>query len=427
MVPGVINAFAGVLGAFSIGYFTLPIFYIDMTPMRNLAPEVVASVTWMALLFHICVLVGLEIARSRISTIRPFTLPMIDGLLSRNWWPSTIVAASVYFVYITTIQLTSYSSDDFNSFFEEQTPFAGAVGFLGRFALGMIAVNLAAAVYAKRPARVATGLVILALIELILIGKGQRFVFIAPLFTVFAAMMARRQYRAAAIGILVGVGALVLVSPFAVMLREARTTDRTLTASNVSYDLGESPGQALLQSMLDRADGLEVATVLRDHFDRRGSGIGPRYYFSVLMVPIPRVLLGQKPTALSTTGTADGEISVLAWQLQKGNSLGSLTAFGFIVPYREGGWPMVIINGMATGLLFGFLLRTFARGGPVGQVLFTISFVNWCVARVPPSFWEAMVDVMTYLPIVLTLVLLNFFLSRRASGALPTKPPTIVA
>lgn len=426
VAPGVINVFAAVLGVFSIGYFQLPIFFIELTPMRSLDPEIVATVAWMALLFHLCVLAGLEFARSRLHNIPPLRLGAIDRTMTANWWVTTAVAATVYLTYILTVETTSYAAENVEAYYADRSAFAGIIAFLAGLALTVIAVNLALAVRDRRRGAVLTGLALLLVIELILLGRGQRLIFIAPLFSVFAAFAAQRQYRAAAVGSLIGVVALVLVSPFAVVLREARAADRSVTASTVDFDLGATPGSALLQSLVDRADGLEVATVLKDHFDRRGGGMNARYYYSVLVIPVPRFLYPTKPQILSDTGEAGGEASVLAWQLRKGNSLGSLTAFGFIIAYREGGWPMVIVNGLAAGAMFGFLLLSFARGGFVAQCFFCIAFVSWSVAKVPPSLWEALVNVLTYLPVLAGLLLLNTLLSLRAtkSSGAPLSAPS---
>jgi hypothetical protein len=90
-----------------------------------------------------------------------------------------------------------------------------------------------------------------------------------------------------------------------------------------------------------------------------------------------------------------------------GSNTGSLTAFGSVIAYREGGWSWIPVNGLLAGMLIAWLLNWFQRGGLLSQAFFAMAFVNWSIRKVPPSLFEVMVDVMTYLPVLAVLYVLN--------------------
>ncbi len=101
------------------------------------------------------------------------------------------------------------------------------------------------------------------------------------------------------------------------------------------------------ESILGRSDLISVTVYMKDYIDNVGY-VGWEYYYSVLVSPVPRFLYPDKPYVLSSNGRLDGEISALAWKEIMGG-LGSLTAFGGLTAYREGGWLGVVLDGFADG------------------------------------------------------------------------------
>lgn len=408
--PNAIHIFSATIGVFSVGYYILPLFFRGMTTLRRVTDQDVQSVAFMSLLYFICLLGGLELVKLNARKVRPLKMDMIDDFSRRHWWMVTIIASIIYITYINTANLTSYASADFNAYFEKRSPLAGITAFFSSLSLGLLAVNFAIALRNRRWIRVSVLMALLFYIEIKLLGAGQRLIFITPLLTIFSSFVAARQYRTSAIALGAGVFALLVISPFAVALREARGSSSTANVSAVSVNYRTGVVETTLQSILDRADLLYVMVHLKRHVDSHGF-VGPKFYTSVLAIPIPRAIYPKKPYVLSDTGRADGEASILAWHLMVGPSNGSLTAFGSIVAYRTGGWVMVVIDGIAAGILFALALTSFGNGGVVGRALFAVAFVNWSVRKVPPSFFEAMVDVMTYLPVVVILIIINSLLS----------------
>jgi hypothetical protein len=409
--PSITSAFLATVSLFSIGYMQLPILFRGMTTLQDVDDTLLSQVVGMELLFFTCVVAGVWLADRRKISLGGIRLRVLDGILTRHWWVTTIVAAGLYLAYLSTADLTSYASEDYNAFFEDRSALTGVLSFFSGMSLAVLALNLVIAFQRRRWYRFGFVALLFALIEGRLVQGAQRLLFIEPLFMIFACFVGLKQYRTAFLAIATGVAALVLVSPFAVALREARAAEASAQTSVSSFSYGSNPLETLLQSILDRADLIYVSTRMKDYVDLHGY-VGSKYYLSVLEIPIPRALYPDKPYALSDTGDMHGEASVLAWHIVVGNQIGSLTQFGAIVAYREGGWIAVILDGFAAGLLFGVALNMFSRGGYIAHIFLPIAFVNWSVRKVPPSFSEAMVDVMTYVPIFAGLYLLAAVLSR---------------
>ncbi len=408
--PSALTAFCAVSGVFSIGYYGLPMLLIERSTLRYLPESEISITIGMALLFLVGLLTGVLAQQSRgAANDSKFSFNMLDGFLLRHWWYGAALSNAVIISYYALDTITIYQVSDVEGFFESQSVFQGLLGFLSSFAQAFSALYLVHALGKKNKIRILFAGAGILIQTLLVLDAGQRLVLITPLFLVMAAMVAFRSFRMAGATLGAGVAFLLIISPFAVAVRSgAWNNTQDLQAETFTY--GENAVDNVLQSIVDRGDILQNMATLKAHVDLHGK-VGPMYYYSVLVIPIPRAIYPEKPYVLSDTGTIDGDASVLAWRLSVGPSLGSLTAFGSIVAYREGGLLWVPINGFLTGLLIAFLLTWFQRSGFTGHAFFCMAFLNWGIRKVPPSLMEVMVDVMTYLPVLGALYVLNQLLA----------------
>jgi hypothetical protein len=420
--PGVKTVFCAAVALFSLGYFGLPMLLIERSTLRYLPEAELAGTIGMALLFLLAWVAGMLAHSLRGRGGPGLALPQLDQLLERYWWAGAIASNAVIIAYGALRTQTFYQVASVDDFVAGRSSFEGILGFASGLAQALAAAYLVAALYQRNKARIGFAGAGVLIQVLLVLGAGQRLIIITPVLLVMAAMVARQNFRLAGATLGAGIALMLVVSPFAVAVRTgAWNNTQDLQAESFSY--GEDPIETMLQSIVDRGDILQNTATLKAHVDANGV-VGPTYYLSVLAIPIPRIVYRSKPYVLSDTGTIDGEASVLAWRLTVGPTLGSLTAFGSIIAYREGGWLWVPINGFLTGFLMSVLLSWFQRGGFVGQAFFCLAFFNWSIRKVPPSLMEVMVDVMTYLPVILGLYVINRLLEGETRAAAPVAAQT---
>lgn len=411
--PHPLTMFAGTLCIFATGYYGLPMLLIERSALRYLPEAEIVAPIAMALLFMVMLLVGMiSIGSWAERKGGPgLRLPVIDQALLRHFWVGLIACNAIVIGYNATNVQTFYQVSGVEAYLETRSAFSGMIGFFLGLAQALSAVYFAMAIRDRNRRRMIAAAICTLGQMAVVATAGQRLIFITPIIMVMAALVSQRAYRTAGIALASGIVALLIISPFAVALRSGAWNDtREIVAENFTY--GDSPLETMVQSIVDRGDILQNTVALKGYVDSRGY-VNAQYYYSVLTIPVPRFVYPGKPYILSDTGTMDGEASIIAWRLLVGNSIGSLTAFGPIVAYREGGWLWLPINGLLTGGLFAFLLSAFSRGGTLGNVLYVMAFFNWGIMKVPPSFMEAMVAVMTYLPVIAVLVVINQLLQAR--------------
>lgn len=403
--PNPLHVYSAVVGLFSIAYYGVPTVLIERSTLRYLPENELIAMISMALIYLLAVLLGISVFQARFKSVPGVRMRLIDHYIETHWWKGTIASNLIVFLYSFNRVQTFYQTDSVENFIDSQSSLAGFLGFIILLIQGLTGVYLARAIAARDTRRIAVAAAGILIQTAMVITAGQRLIFITPALLVFAALVAQRSYREAGSALVIAVVALLAISPFAVALRYgAWNGTQDVVAESFTY--GENPIDTMLQSIVDRADILETMTALKAHVDANGH-VGPIYYYSVLVVPVPRFLYRSKPAILSGDGSRGGEASVLVWRLLMGPSLGSLTAFGSIVAYREGGWLWVPINGFLAGMMYSLLLTTFSRGGIVAHAFFGIAFFRWAVAKVSPSLMEMMVDVMTYLPVIAVLLIIN--------------------
>jgi len=405
--PNAFSIFSATLGLFSIGYYSLPLVLRSFSTLDRVSDVDVNEAALMSIIYIICVLASFRMAASRSGRFRGFQFREIDRLAVENWWPVTTIAAILYLAYIMSTTLTFYNADSIEDYLQDRSQIVGILGFFSNYLLAILSLNFAIAIQQRRMFRVGVVLLIYAVIEVRLAQGAQRLLFITPIFMVVTALAGLRQYRVAGTALLTGVAALLVVSPFFVAQRGVRG-DAPSARTQVSYEKGV--GVTTLQSIADRSDLIYNMTFLKRYVDSHGY-VGPLFYESVLVTPIPRFLMRNKPFVLSDNGRPDGEASILAWRLIVGESLGSLTAFGPIVAYREGGWAALVFDGLAAGVLFALSIGIAARSGFFGLAFLPLLFLNFTVTKVPTSFFEGLAGVLVLLPMLFTLLLVNAFLA----------------
>lgn len=411
--PNIYTAFIAVSALFSLGYYAMPMVLIDRSELRYLPESELVAVITMALMFFVSLVAGFAAMR-RIGWQAPaMQLPALDTMLERYWWGGAILSNAITIAYNATATLTFYQTQAVEEFVAQRSVFSALLSFFAMFAKALAACYLARSIVERSIVKIVFCLACMFVQVAQVIGGANRLLFITPMVLAFAAIIAMRQFRTAGIVLSSTIAALLVFSPFAVALRAgAWNSTQDIQAKTFTY--GQDPVDTVLQSIVDRGDILNSMAMLKTYTDRNGR-VGLPYYMSVAVIPIPRAIFPDKPAILSADGRQETEASVLVWRLKMGNSLGSLTAFGAVVAYREGGWGWVPVNGVLAGALFAIFLGVFGRGGIIGHAFFAMAFLSWAIQKVPPSLMEAMATVMTYLPLVFGLYAINWVLMQASS------------
>ena len=409
-----IDTHLAVLGLFSIGYYPLVVLLKFLTPLQFESEHDIFAALSIHWLFIIMLLFGVYIGKRFIAKKVKFEVNLIDNFLYKNKFYLSMCAFCVYMVYYFTQPLTSYSSSDFEGYFNNRGPLFVIISTFGGLSLAFLAISVAA-IWAERKMRQLLVVSSLFIICVILTLKlGQRLTMLTPIIILFVGLIIFKMRKKAFNVILAVVFSLVLFSPFAVYFRSTRTDSIVGERTSSGFSYGDNPATTMLQSILDRGDLIYNTVKMKPYIDNEPLP-GPIYYASVAAIPIPKFILKNKPYILSTNGSQSGELSILTWITQKGSLTGSLTAFGGLVAYREARWFGVVLNGFSTGLLFVFFSRWLGGGGYFAKVLYGALFVTLAVKKVPPSFFEAMAEFMGLLPFIILASILASLLSRKRS------------
>ncbi|MCA1469233.1 O-antigen polysaccharide polymerase Wzy [Bradyrhizobium sp. IC3195] len=422
----VLDCQLGVIALFSIGYFVLPVLFERLANLDRFSDEDIFVALLIHTLFLIGVVAGSSLGRKYFKTVRPAELSLVDSFLKRHRIFFGVSAFAVFVTYISTQDITSYAATDFEAYFRERSPFFAIIAAFGGLSLALLATLVATTWRDQSFAQ----LIILGSMFLVALvmsaGLGQRLVALTPVMMLLVNLYMTRQRKRALRLLVAAIVAFLFFSPFAIYLRELRTERSSITGQGAitGYSIGDNPFEKGLRSIVDRADLINVTIRMKPHIDGSAPP-GLTYYSSVFLIPFPKLLIGEKPFLLSTDGTMDTELSVWAWSTLIGGT-GSLTAFGGLVAYREGGWLWIPINGMLTGILFAFLARLLGSGGTAMQWLYSVLFVVLSVKKVPPSLFEALGELLGQLPFIAVLVALNRFFTGSATTnrrKAPSLPP----
>jgi hypothetical protein len=312
-----------------------------------------------------------------------------------------------YMVYFFSTDHTSYSSESFEDFFHERSPLYSLISMVGTYAQASMVVCFAYNLTFRRDKSIHLQAIAFIITIVLLLSLGQRLALITPLIMFFISLSMFGQGKLANKIVVFTILLLILVSPFAVSLRGMQEgVSGKMNSISSASDFEHSGGviNDSIKSIIERADILNNTVYLKEYIDYYGY-VGSKYYTSVLVAPIPKIIYPNKPYLMSDDGTLWGDISVLAWRIKLGESTGSLTAFGGITAYRQAGWIGILLDGLLCGALASFLIMYLSNGGMVGKIFFTLIFISMSIKRVPPSFLELL---SSFLPLVVILVFGKF-------------------
>jgi hypothetical protein len=402
----------GVIGVFSVGYYCLPIWFKQLSPLRDLPVRDIVAATMIHWLFLAALIVGTESGRQVIAIRKGLMTDHLDRVIT-NFHPILVFTAfAIYIWYYFTQDITSYSSGNFESFFANRGPLFAIIANISNLSLAFMAYSVALAwKNGSRNALLYSGM--LGFCLLLLFFVGQRLALLAPVIMLLGSLAITGQAGRAKGLLGIAVAILLVVSPIAVFVRQSLADKNAATATSAvsSFSYGDNAAGTIFQSIIDRGDLIYVTARMKPYIDAEPRP-GFIYYGSVLAIPIPKAVFpGHKPYLLSTNGAPGGELSIKSWLTLLGGT-GSLSAFGGIVAYREASWFGVLLNGLATGVLFIFLNRWLGRGGILAGVFYAQLFVLITVKKVPPSFFEALAELMGLLPLMLILILINWLLTK---------------
>ena len=416
-----ITAQLGVLALFSIGYYPLPVFFQTMTDLRDYDDQTISTALLIHFVFLVFLLFGVVSTAAFALKLRPLSFGPIDVIAARHRLPLSFISFALYILYILTVNRSSYSAQDFDAFFEDKSQINSIIAAFAGLFVAFIALSYASASASKNRRDRLFYLLMIGAIVFAAVPTAARLAIISPLLTVFCAIAITGEVRKAMRILGVAVLTLMIVSPFAVFLRESMHDEQggLLSASEVAnkYSISDDPFTQSFQSILNRSDLISVTIYMKKYIDAT-EYVGGEFYYSVIASPIPRFIYREKPPVLSSNGQLDGEISTLAYRLMNGG-LGSLTAFGGLTAYRQGGWIAVILDGLAVGAFFVGVARWFGDGGWVARMFYVNFFVMFSVQKVPPSFFEALTSVLGQAPLILCL----FIVSKALTIARLSKKP----
>lgn len=409
---GLVTTQLGVLAIFSLGYYPLPVLFQPISSLAGISDDRIFPALLVHWLFLLSILAGSFLSVGVRRSIRPLTFGVVDGIAQRYRPFIAWCAFGTYLLYSSTVTQTSYAAEDFDAYFETSSNLASILSAFTGLCDAFVALSFASAVTDKDRSQTILYGAMMTVMVLLQLPLGQRLAVLTPIVMLFAAMACAKQFKTAVRVLGVAVLILAIVSPFAVFLREARRSlnGEFLSASEVAgkFQVSDNPLLQSFESIVDRSDLVYNTVFMKEYIDRT-EYVGWQYYYSALVSPIPRVIYPEKPYVLSSTGNLDGEISVLSWQVMIGG-LGSLTAFGGLTAYREGGWLAVLIDGVAAGGLFVFVARWLGEGSLLAKMFYVMFFSRFFVAKAPASFFESLVIILGQASVVAILILASMAL-----------------
>lgn len=407
----------GIISAFSIGYYILPVLFKESSGLSRFSSSEITEVLLMSFSFFFFLIIGAILTNKKLFYKNiGLRFNIIDGIFERNYKIIYFIGLIIWLLYFFNNSLTSYAVEDSVAYFTEQSSTAGVIAFLSNF--GMAAMAIVIAIMFKNENEKKTikylYLFVYLLLTLLLLSTAQRLAVIKPIFMLVAALYMYDNKKLSIKLIIVGVIFLFIVSPLMVFLREfdrKQATNNTFKTLQSYSSKNQNSLDDGFQSILDRADLLKVMIKLKKHFDKSTTNFDlPQYSYSLFASFIPKLIYKDKPYPLSDTGTIWGEISVVAWKINGLSSIGSLSAFGAISAYREGGYIWMFLNGFLVGVLFAWISKLLSNGGVTAKFLLVSLFVTLCVKNIPPSLSYFIIYIAPMLNIIIILYILNKFL-----------------
>ena len=400
----------GILGLFSVGFYVLPALFPERAGLSQVNYEDLTVVVFMALVFFFAIILGVLYGEFRFinKSTKSYNTPFLDFIFFNNYKTLFYLNFLLWLAYYFTNDLSSYNAEDLDAYYNNRSVYAGILGSLANIFLAILSVSLAIAIKKKSKNRILM-IPCFVIVILLLMVTAQRLNVITPIFMFVAALAIYNNFKLGIRVIGFGILFLVIISPIMVFLRELNDVNSKEDMFEASSEYtSENAIESSFNSILERADLYYVMIHLKKHFDSPLTNFDHyQYYSSILGSFLPRIIVGEKSQVLSDNGKLSGETSVLAWNIIIGKDIGSLSAFGAITAYREGGWLWVIVNGFLTGLMYVWVFSFFCKGGHLGKVLFISIFVSLCVKQVPPSFFYLIVFIKPTIIMAMVLFLIN--------------------
>lgn len=408
----------GITGAFSIGYYVLPIFYLKESGLNKAGEFEVTTVLLMSILFFIFMILGVKtnLLINQKRTFSTLNSRNLDYYLLKYYKILFALGFLCWTYYFLNSNVTSYSSTDFEGFFSKKEKFDGISSEIGAIGLSFMAITLVIAFVKRSKVRILFSAIFIFNV-LLMLSTAQRLFLITPIFMLVASFYVYNFRKFAFRIILTGVILLMLISPLMVFLREYQgDTDgkSKIFEASKSYNSNSNAIVKGFYSILERSDLLYVMTRMKTIIDDKNNFNHEQYLYSVISAYIPRPLFPQKPYPLSDDGTIYGELSSKAWYIIVGPSTGSLTAFGSITAYREGGWFWLLLNGFLTGYSLNWICIYLTKSSHLGRVIFVSIFVTLSIKNVPLSFFYLLVYVAPTIYKVLIIKLFNLMFKEKS-------------
>ncbi len=414
----------GITGVFSIGYYVLPVMFQEYSGLDSFKTTEIFEVMVMSLLFFVSLYLGYTFIISRKISVRIKGLKFqgLDELFERTTHLIFFICISIWGLYVMNFELTGYQSLDRQAYFTTISMFGGLMAYFSELCLSVAVYITAKSIGSNNKTKsvVYSTFTFLSLIPLIY--TAQRLAILSPFLVFVAALGLNGLHKLSVKVFVIAIAFLLAMSPVMVFMRELGNSDGTADISEMISSVFAGEDSYILvsfKSILARADLLSVMIQMKDYLENQ-SLPSFTYYLSVVGSYIPRFIWPSKPYPLSDDGTIYGEISVLAWsELVSNQYIGSLSSFGSIIAYREGGWLWVPFNGLLVGVVFALVYLILTRGGHISKILFCTLITSLAVKNVPPSFFTLIVMLSATFNVVVVLKIISILLPKnsRLAGA----------
>ncbi|WP_411846127.1 hypothetical protein AAFN60_00020 [Roseibacillus persicicus] len=417
--PYPLNVVSLLLAFFGSGYYVVPLLMPKESGWKEIPEDLKGAVLSLHFGYLVMFLCGMMVfswidGKKKIGRFSEDTFSkwFLFRLIHQNslWFLGCALVLLAYFS-VNGVG-TSYESDDRYEYFTAGRGPIERLSVIVPFVQGFVCYMIAGLFSQKKWRKFSIVLAVYVLISLISSFKGQRLAAIIPFVMLFVFSVRQIGLKKALPG-LVAIGVfLVIISPVAVFFREswANQDEKSVRDQLVVY-LEDGPSdEGVFTTIGERADLYYVTYLFLSEEELEFDRI--RYVSSVLFAFLPREFRPNPHYPLSDDGSIYGETSVVAWFIERRNysQVGSLTAFGGLYAFREGGWFWVPVNGFLCGAFGSFLCTCFARWGLMGSFflgVFTLSFV---VKYVPSSLFQLLVSLSQYMNVIFAIVLFECFL-----------------
>src|ERR1700689_2604110 len=203
----------GLIGLFSIGYCVLPVIFKPLSALRLYTDDEISIALTLHLVFLLSIIFGVAAGKQFINRSIGLYSDGVDSALYRYRYIVSVVSFFLFIAYFLENDITSYSSANFEQYFQRTNLFASILSTLSALFVAHIAITFAVELKAGRkiPTLLLGGAILICVA--LSISLATRLAVISPLIIVFAALVVTGQAREALKSLAVLVVVLVLVSP----------------------------------------------------------------------------------------------------------------------------------------------------------------------------------------------------------------------